>query len=255
MRGSVAVIGILVLAGVVGCAGRKSSLLLERQARGPLNEEPLVATAVRWVLSPLLQTDSKGGIDVQVNHASVEYLKNFFNNPEIFGAYAGKSPYYPEYLVFYIKITNHSPSKIRFNPAEFVLVDDRGNQYATVGVDYVTAFAEYRTPVGTSTRGVVEGASPGYFGVSVPIGKLIARKPQSQFALLQQSSLQPGYLYPDVVHDGLIAFWNPSINATKVTLLITNIKTSFDANDWPKSAIDFAFEFQAAKAAAQQAEK
>lgn len=236
---------VVGLAGMTGCAGRKSSLLLERQARGPIDEEPSIAKPVVWKLDPVTETQTRSGVEVFVNHASREYLKNFFANRELFGNYAGPSPYYPEYLVFYVKIANRGEKKIRINPAEFTLVDDRGNQYSTVGVDYVTAFAEYRKPMSTTSRSLIESASPGYFGVSFPVGKLFAQKPQSQFALLQQSSIQPGYLYPGVIYDGLIAFWNPTPNATHLRLLVTNIKTDFDANDWPKGVIDFSFEFDA----------
>ena len=237
---------VIGLAGMTGCAGRKSSLLLERQARGPIDEEPSIAQPIEWKLDPVMQTQTAAGVELTVNHCSREFLKNFFSNKELFGHYAGASPYYPEYLVFYVKIANRSQKKIRINPPEFTLIDDRGNQYATVGVDYVTAFAEYRKPVSTTSRSVLEGASPGYFGLSIPVGKLFVQKPQGQFALLQQSSIQPGYVYPGVVYDGLIAFWNPTPKATALRLLITNVKTDFDANDWPKTALDFSFEFHAA---------
>lgn len=230
---------------VAGCGGRKSSLLLERQARGPIGEVSAVAKPVFWHLEPVMQTQTQAGIEVNINYASHEYLKNFFSNTAVFGTYAGANPYYPEHVVFYVKIANRSDKKIRITPAEFTLIDDRGNQYSTVGTDYVTAFAEYRQPVATTTRGVLENASPGYFGFSFPLGKLIASKPQGQFALLQQSSLQAGYLYPGVVHDGLIAFWSPSAAVKRLRLLITNIKTDFDANDWPKAALEFPFEFDA----------
>ncbi|MBI3321932.1 MAG: hypothetical protein HYZ91_06675 [Candidatus Omnitrophica bacterium] len=238
-------IGLIGLCCVIGCASKKSSLLLERQARGPLDEEPMIARPVLWTLEPVMQTQAREGVEVAVNYASREYLRNLFSNRNLFGGYAGPSPYYPEYLVFYVKITNRSPQKIRLNPAEFTLVDDRGNQYGTVGVDYVTAFSEYRKPMTSSTRELLESASPGYFGVSIPLGRMIAKKPQGQFAQLQQSSLQPGYLFPGVVYDGLIAFWNPTPQAKKLRLLITNIKTAFDATDSPNTALEFPFDFAA----------
>ena len=230
---------------VTGCAGRKSSLLLERQARGPLEEEPAVGKAIAWRVDPSTQTETKDGVEVTVNHASPDYLKHFFSNKAVFGDFAGKkaNPFYPEHLVFYVKIANHSEGKIRISPAEFVLVDDRGNQYSTVGVDYITAFGEYRRPVSTTTRSMLEEARPGYFGFSFPVGKLLASKPQGQFALLQQSSIQPGYLYPGVAYDGLIAFWNPVPSAQKLRVLITNIKTAFDATDAPRATLEFPFEF------------
>lgn len=234
------------LLAVVGCATKKSALLLERRSRGPLEEETTMARALAWQLSPVMQTQTKDGVEVNVNFASITYLQNFFNNKKLFGPYAGRNPYFPEHMVFYVKITNRSDKRIGINPNEFVLVDNGGAQYTTIGLDYVTAFGETRTPVGTSTRTVLEGASPGYFGLSVPVGKMFVSKPQGPFALLKQSSLQTGYLYPEVVHDGLIAFWNPSEDATKLRLIIANIKSDFDANDFPKSSLDFVFEFQAA---------
>ena len=239
---------LIGLAGVLclgGCASKKSSLLLERQARGPIEEENEVAKAANWHLEPVMQTQAKNGIDVNINFCSHEYLKNFFANRNVFGIFAGPNPYYAEHMVFYVKIANKTDKRIRINPVDFTLVDDRGNQYSVVGVDYVTAFAESKKPVSTTTRGLLEGASPGYFGFSLPVGKMLASKPQDQFARLQLSSLQAGYLYPGVTHDGLIAFWNPTLKSTKLKLFIGNIKTDFDADDKPRTSVDLAFDFVA----------
>jgi len=49
---------------VVGCGGRKSSLLLERQARGLMDEEPRVAQPAAWRLDPVMQTQTKGNVEV-----------------------------------------------------------------------------------------------------------------------------------------------------------------------------------------------
>ena len=71
MRG-VAWVMVVAMAGVVGCAGRKSSLLLERQARGPLNQGQGVAAPAPVMLSPTSQTQSKQNVEVVVTHASPE---------------------------------------------------------------------------------------------------------------------------------------------------------------------------------------
>src|SRR3989338_5964334 len=244
MRGMAWVmIGLLCAA---GCSGRKSSLLLERQARGPLDEEPAIAKPTVWTLTPVLQTQTKNAVEVTANFASWEFLKHFFANKAIFGTYAGKPPFYPEYLVFYVKFANRSDKKIRINPPEFAVVDDRGNQYGSVGVDYITAFAEYRKPMASTSRSMIESASPGYFGISFPVGRLLAQKPQGQFAQLQQSALHPGDPHPRGTDDGLIAFWSPTPKAAKLRLIVANVKTDFDANDFPKTAMDFVFDFDAA---------
>ena len=239
------VIGLVGVVCAGGCSSRKSSLLLERQARGPIEEEPSVAQAATWRLDPESQTKTANDVEVTVRYAGRDYLTKLFANKAMFGGYAGKNPFYPEHLVFYVRVANRGQKKIRLSPGEFTLIDDRGNQFSTIGADYVTAFGDYRRPVATTTRGVLEGASPGYFGISLPLGKLVAQKPQGQFALLQQSALQAGYLYPGVVYDGLIAFWSPPLGQRTLHLLITNIKTNFDASDLPTASVDVPFDFTA----------
>ena len=233
---------------VAGCGShRRSSLLLERYSRGSLERTPLSGQRVNWRLEPVMQRAEQHKVAVDATYASPEFLENFFLNHKLFGEFAGHNPYFPEHLVFYVTIRNNSQERIRISPSEFVLVDGAGSQYSALNVDYVTAFAEYRAPVATVTRGLLEEASPGYFGLSVPVGRVVAAKPQGRFALIQQSSLQTGYLYPGVVHDGLIAFWNPAPDTASVRLLLPGIKTDFDANDWPQTSLDFSFDFQTVK--------
>ena len=62
--------------------------------------------------------------------------------------------------------------------------------------------------------------------------------------LIKQSALQGGYYHPGVVHDGLIAFWNPSKKATKLRLLLTDMKTDFSAESLPATSFEFSFEFR-----------
>jgi hypothetical protein len=83
----------------------------------------------------------------------------------------------------------------------------------------------------------------------VPVGRLVAGKSQGPFALLKQSSLQAGYLHQGVVHDGLVAFWNPNPRAKLLRLLVANIKADFAPTDWPKASLDFTFDFTPGAAA------
>lgn len=228
-----------------GC-GRTSSLLLERQARGPIVEEKAVARPGRWALEPVTQTKAQAEIEMTVTHASWAFLNEFFANKNVFGQYAGLNPYFPEQVVFYAKIANTGDKKLRIDPDQFVLLDDKGNQYQALNPDYNLALAESRAPVSTLTRGVLEDARPGYFGVGLPVGKLIG-KPQQRFALLKMASLQAGYLHGGVVYDGLIAFWSPHQQAQKLKLLLTNMKTDFDAGDRPQTSLEFRFEFAASR--------
>lgn len=229
---------------VLGCGGKTSSLLLERQARGPITEEQAVAKPVSWVLEPATQTKTQDGLEITLTHATMPYLDKLFNNQQIFGGYAGLNPYFREQLVFYVRIANHSGKRVRLEPDRFVLLDDRGNQYRFLSPDYGTALAEAKAPITTMTRGILEEARPGYFGVGLPVGKIIG-KPQQRFALLQLASLQTGDLYDGVVYDGLIAFWSPHRESQKLTLILDNVKTNFDAADLPQAALEFVFEFAA----------
>ena len=238
------VVSIATAALLTGCAGKTSSLLLERRAVGPLAESPALAQPLEWRLEPATQTQTQGQIEATVTVASQSFLQNFFSDKQIFGPFAGMNPYFPEHIVFYVKIANRSPKRIRIDPADFVLLDDHNNQFVLLNVDYVTAFEEYRQPVSTATRNILESASPGYFGISVPVGKLFAAKPQHRFALIKKSSLQTSYLYPGVVHDGLVAFWNPTKQATTLRLLLTNIKTDFEPNDFPQTSFELPFTFR-----------
>ncbi|PIQ84549.1 MAG: hypothetical protein COV75_01910 [Candidatus Omnitrophica bacterium CG11_big_fil_rev_8_21_14_0_20_63_9] len=238
--------GVLLASVVVvsgcGSSGRKSSLLLERPARGQMAAMPAIGHRVDWKFESEGQTQTQNQVDVQVTHAGPAYLGDLFRNKAIFGAYAGPNPYYPEHLVFYVRIVNHSQKRVAIDPTQFVLIDDLGNQYHTLGQDYITAFAESRQPVGVMARGLLEDARPGYFGVSVPVGRLVAQKPIGRFALLLQAALKPGLLYPGTTYDGLIAFWSPAAAAKSLRLLVTDLKTDFDANDFPKTSLEFPFE-------------
>ena len=249
MRPRRAVMGMLVLlvssAAAPGCSRNKSSLLLERTARGPLDEEGAIAHQDGWTLEPKTLTTEQKGVSMTVTYAPPSFLQGFFANKKIFGEYAGMNPYFSEQMIFYVTIANRSGKKIQVDPGSFVLVDDLGNQYHNLSVDYTTALAESKAPVSTMTRGVLDEAHPGYFGVGVPVGKLL-RKSQRRFALLQISSLQAGYLYDGVTYDGLVTFWSPHAQAKQLRLFGT-VKADFQPNDAPQAAFEFNFQFASSR--------
>ncbi|HEX9780292.1 MAG TPA: hypothetical protein VGB20_03675 [bacterium] len=247
-RTAVMCVAVVAALAAAGCSGRKSSLLLERSARGPLGEEGAIAQAVDWRLEPADQTLTQDGVEVHVQYMEPNDLEEFFANPAVFGRDAGHNPYFAEHMVFYVKISNRSEEHISIAPQEFVLVDDRGNQYSMIGIDYVEAYAEYRAPFSTVTRGLLREARPGYFGFSVPVGRIIPEKTYGRFSIMKLSSLQSGLLYPGVVHDGLVAFWSPSHKADLLRLFLTNIKTNFDPEDVPRARLKFVFDFTVSKA-------
>ena len=235
--------GVMILLAATGC-GRKSALLLERQAYGPLQEERSIGQGTAWSLTPVTQVKTQTGIEVTVTHATPQYLNEFFRNPKMFGEYAGMNPFFLEQIVFYVKIVNHSGKKMYLDPATFVLLDDQSNQYASLGPDYATALAEAKAPVATLTRGVLADARPGYFGVGVPVGQIIG-KPQQRFALLKMASFQPGYLHDGVIYDGFVAFWSPHEGSKNLRLVLGDIKSDFIPQGFAQSSVNFVFELLA----------
>ena len=230
---------------VAGCGTpRKSALLLERQARGVLMEEGEIATQVGWQLQPSRITKIDHDIEIFVAYASPAYLQEFFKNKRIFAEFAGLNPYFNEQMVFYVKIANTSQKKIHIDPTQFVLLDDKGDQYSLLQPDYIIAMADAKAPMATVTRGMMDEARPGYFGFGVPVGKIFP-KSQQRYALLQLSQLKEGELYPGVVYDGLVSFWNPHEAATKLQLVMANITSDFDANGEAKATMDVVFEMAA----------
>ena len=230
-----------MIVAVIGCGGRQSSLLLERKTRGLIGEETGLPNRSAVILEPVTQTKAKDGVEVTITHATASWLQQFFSNQQVFGEYAGMNPYFTEQLVFYVKIVNHGGKKLFIRPSDFAMIDNLGNQYPVLQTDYTTALAEAKAPVSTVTRGVLDEARPGYFGVGLPVGKVFA-KSQRRFALLAKSSLVQGYLHDGIAYDGLIAFWNPPRATKHLTCLLANVKTDFTADDLPQASLEFAFE-------------
>lgn len=241
VRMAMGVLPWVVFLSMTGCGSRQSSLLLERKTRGPIAQDISLPNHSLLVVEPVTQTKTNDGVEVTLTHAPLSWLQAFFSNKPVFGEYAGMNPYFVEQLVFYVKIANHSGKKLFIRPSDFAMIDDLGNQYQVLQTDYTTALAESKAPVSTVTRGVIEDARPGYFGVGLPMGKVFA-KSQRRFALLAKSSLVQGYLHDGITYDGLIAFWNPPRTATHLTCLLTNVKTDFNAEDLPQASLEFAFE-------------
>ena len=157
------VVALLVVIAVAGCSGRKSSLLLGRFARGSLTDARSIAQPLTPRLLPSSHTVTQNDIEVTVTHAPREYQDDLFRNEAIFGKFAGKNPYYPQQLVFYVRIANNSSTEAFVDVTQFKLIDDRGNQLETIGHDYIEAFTKYSTPISSTTRGIVEGVSPGFY--------------------------------------------------------------------------------------------
>ncbi len=236
------VMGLAVLS--TGCAsGKVSSLLIERPARGPLEDVPRIGRGVAWVLEPGTQTQTSDNISVTVTHAAPEWQAQFFQNQDLFGKYAGKEPFFPEQLVFYVKVANGGQGRIAIDPDQFVLIDDRGNQYQTLSRDYLLEFASSRAGAQDTARSVVQDFRPGWWGISVPVGKMLTPKSRWRFTILERSMLKAGVMHPKTTYDGLIAFWTPVAETASLRLHVSGVKMRFDPGDEPKASLEFPFDF------------
>lgn len=236
---------VLVVAAVPlsGCGRKRSSLLMERRARGPFALERQFGTRQVVYLHPPERTITQDGIEVTARFSSLANLNTYFQNSEIFGKDAGINPFQPENTVFYVQVVNRSTKRLLFDPDQFVLVDDMGVQYSYLSPDYLNALAEARVSVGEATR-MGLGKAPSVYGVDVGgFAAGLVPKSQKRLALLKQVSLNKGTLFPGVIYDGYISFIRPHKDAKHLRLIVGNVKTDFDANDAPRRAIDFPFEF------------
>ena len=236
---------VLVVVAAAGCARRRMSVLMERSAKGPVAVEAELAQQMKMELTPPSQTVEHEGVEVTASFASPEYLHTYFQNRTLFGSDAGLNPYFPENLVLYVRIANNSTQRIKIDPNDCVILDDLHNQYQYLPLDTLTAIAEYRAPIASFTRSTLREARPGYFGVSVPAGSVMAGfvgNPQQRVALLKQVNINPGYLYPGVVYDGFIVFWTPHRSASTLRM-VWPVKTDVNANDEPQRVVEFNLPF------------
>ena len=243
-------VGSLVVGGIAGCSHQRPSILFEREARSPVAVVQELGKMRSLQLEPVSVTVEHEGVEVTIRHASDEYLHEYFKNAAIFGSYAGPSPYFSINAVFYVRIVNHGTGKVHFDPNRIVILDDTDTQYEPLSPDYIIALSEAKPGVGRMTRAAIESA-PGPYGI--PVGRFAAGLvPQSQrrLAMLKQVDLQPGFIYPGVIYDGLIAFLRPHPSARKLRVLVPDVKTDYDQTETSRRSLIFTAEFAIAGAPA-----
>ncbi len=201
-------------------------------------------------LNPATASLSKEGIDVTVRYASTDELDKFFENKEVFGPLAGKNPYPPGTLVFFVRIANHSAKKIRINPDDFVVIDNLNIQYAELAPDNISALYESKANLWSFAK-TTGDLAPGPYGAPLKVaGALGAGSGRKQHYLIKQVRLAPGYVYPGIAYDGYVAFPRPHPSTRSMRLLIFN-KTDFNAADVPANAVPFEFSFTVEKLPAE----
>ncbi len=231
---------LLVLAGTAGCG--KGFAIMERP-KGEIGLRQPEALLVPLSVTPPTLSVSKIGVDVTVRYASPTELDRFFSDEKIFGKQAGKSPYPPETLIFYVKVANRSQKKIKVNPDDFVLIDNLNIQYAELSPDNISTLYEAKASVWSFAK-TTGDLAPGPYGVPL---KVVAAAGggggggRKIHYLIKQVRLAAGYVHPGIAYDGYVAFPRPHPNTTSVRVLIANIKTDFNPDDTPATAIDFEF--------------
>jgi hypothetical protein len=182
-------------------------------------------------------------IKVRVEYIPQDELKNLFKDKKKFGKFAGENPFPKETIVFLVRISNNSLSKIKVTPSEFVVIDDLGNQYLYLNPDHIMAMYKSKSVVYSFTKSTQALAS-GIYGAPADLASTIAgRKMRKKFYLLKQVELSGGYVYPSVVYDGYISFLKPIKDAKKLKLILAEIKTKFDVNDEALGNLNLEFDF------------
>ena len=229
----------LVLIGS-GCGGR---LAMTERPKSQIELRRPESLPISIVVEPPTSSATKNGIDVTVRYASPEELDKFFEDKEVFGNLAGKNPYPPETLIFYVKVANHSGKRIRVNPGDFALIDNLNIQYAELSPDDISALYESKANVWSFAK-TTGDLAPGPYGVPLKVaGAMGGGGGRKLHYLIKQVRLAGGYVHPGIGYDGYVAFPRPHPSATSFQLLIGNIKTDFDPADVPTSAVDFEFPF------------
>jgi hypothetical protein len=233
---------------MVGCSGKRSSLLLERKARGQVAYEKQYGTRQVVYAYPPEHVATQQDVEITVKFYSLADLGDYFKRKELFGSDAGANPFYPQNLVFYVQIRNNSNKRITIDPAEFYLVDDLGAQYTLMSIDYLEALANEKMGVADMTRMGLKKA-PDVYGVDVGgFASGIVPTSRKRFALLKRVSLSKGPLLPGVVYDGFIFFIRPHKDAKDIKLILSNVKTDFDPGNLPKRSMNFTYDFELVQA-------
>jgi hypothetical protein len=224
----------------MGCS--RGLMNIERP-KGQIELRRPEALSVGRRLTPATASLSQQGIDVTVRYASPEELEKFFENKEVFGPLAGKNPYPVETLIFFVRVANHSGKKIRVNPDDFVLIDNLNIQYAELSPDNISALYESKANLWSFAK-TTGDLAPGPYGAPLKVaGVMGAGSGRKQHYLIKQVRLAGGFVYPGIAYDGYVTFSRPHPNATSLRLLISNIKSDFNAADVPGNAVHFEFPF------------
>lgn len=235
--------GLALVSLVAGCANKLATIERpkgEIELRKP--PEPK-APPIPIALDPMTASASKAGINVTVRYASLGELENFFARKEIFGEFAGKNPYPPHTLIFYVKVANRSGKKIKVNPSDFALIDNLNIQFSELSPDDISALYEAKANVWSFAKSTGDLA-PGPYGVPLKVvGGAGGGGVRKFHYLIKQVRLAGGVVHPGIAYDGYVAFPRPHPNATSVRLVIGNLKTDFDPADVPASTHDFEFPF------------
>ena len=232
----------LVLILSSGCGGGFANI---ERPKGQIELRRPESKPISVLIDPVTAALSKEGVDVTIRFASHEELNKFFENKEVFGNLADKSPYPQDTLVFYVKLANHSGKKLRVNPDDFVLLDNLNIQYSELSPDNISQLYESKANIWTFAK-TTGDLAPGPYGVPLKVAGALGGgggAGRKLHYLMKQVRLAGGYVHPGIAYDGYVAFPRPHPNASSFHLIISNIKSGFNAADEPTTATDFDFPF------------
>ena len=221
-----------------GCGG---GFKTTERPKGQVELQQPTVKREKVVLDPVNSALSKEGIDVTLRYAPPEELDKFFEKKEIFGNLAGKNPYPPDTLVFYVKIANHSGKKLKVNPDDFVMTDNLNIQYSELSADNISAIYESKANMWAFAK-TTGDLAPGPYGLPLKVmGAMGGGGGRKLHFMIKQVRLAGGYVHPGITYDGYVCFPQPHPNAESIHIMIGNLKTDFAPDDLPQKAVDFEF--------------
>ena len=187
-----------------GCGGGYSTL---ERPKGQIEMRQGETPELKPVrLNPATASQSKEGVDVTLRYANPEELEKFFQNKDIFGPLAGKNPYPPNTLVFFIKVGNFSGKKLYIDPATFVMIDNLNIQYSELSADNISSLYESKSSVWSFAKTTGDMA-PGPYGAPFKVaGAMGAGSGRKQHYQIKQGGSPRASSFPESLTTGMWLF-------------------------------------------------
>ena len=170
--------------------------------------------------------------DEELNAAFVEHSNKgaASTNPYTYGNWVDPDlGYIPNrFTVFQVTVHNHTEPKVNLNPAEILLVSDRG--------DRLFAYVREAKEIGHLSF-------EDYFRERMGSSGVEQNRYDERMGLIRQTLYFDGKVFKGDTKEGFLAFDPLDPRVKKVQLILKDFVLAYDASDWPSELIDLTFPF------------